>query len=88
MAAWRRKGGVDKFRVKLVGGLLAHFGPRVPFMVAAGLSLCNFLYGLLVLPESLPPERRMAFSSLTTSAATRGEGPSVTSTTPGRPTAR
>jgi len=24
MAAWRRKGGVDKFRVKLVGGLLAH----------------------------------------------------------------
>ncbi|MDQ8035775.1 MAG: error-prone DNA polymerase, partial [Bordetella sp.] len=24
MAAWRRKGGVDKFRAKLVGGLLAH----------------------------------------------------------------
>ncbi|MCC7225257.1 MAG: error-prone DNA polymerase [Burkholderiaceae bacterium] len=24
MAAWRRKGGVDKFRHKLVGGLLAH----------------------------------------------------------------
>ncbi|CAM3757484.1 error-prone DNA polymerase [Bordetella flabilis] len=24
MAAWRRKGGVDKFRVKLVGGMLAH----------------------------------------------------------------
>lgn len=24
MAAWKRKGGVDKFRVKLVGGLLAH----------------------------------------------------------------
>ncbi len=24
MAAWRRKGGVDKFRIKLVGGLLAH----------------------------------------------------------------
>ncbi|CAB3919568.1 error-prone DNA polymerase [Achromobacter ruhlandii] len=24
MAAWRRKGGVDKYRVKLVGGLLAH----------------------------------------------------------------
>jgi len=24
MAAWRRKGGVDKFRVKLIGGLLAH----------------------------------------------------------------
>lgn len=24
MAAWRRKGGVDRFRVKLIGGLLAH----------------------------------------------------------------
>jgi error-prone DNA polymerase len=24
MAAWRRKGGVDKFRAKLVGGLLSH----------------------------------------------------------------
>ena len=44
-----------------VGGLLAHFGPRVPFMVAAGLSLCNFLYGLLVLPESLPATLRRPF---------------------------
>ena len=44
-----------------VGGLLAHFGSRVPFMVAAGLSLCNFLYGLLVLPESLAPPLRRPF---------------------------
>jgi DHA1 family tetracycline resistance protein-like MFS transporter len=44
-----------------VGGLLAHFGPRMPFMVAAGLSLCNFLYGLLVLPESLPTTLRRPF---------------------------
>ena len=44
-----------------VGGLLAHFGPRMPFMVAAGLSLCNFLYGLLVLPESLAPAQRRPF---------------------------
>ncbi|MBF9142647.1 TCR/Tet family MFS transporter [Hymenobacter properus] len=44
-----------------VGGLLAGFGSRVPFMVAAGLSLCNFLYGLLVLPESLAPDKRRAF---------------------------
>jgi DHA1 family tetracycline resistance protein-like MFS transporter len=44
-----------------VGGLLAGFGSRVPFMVAAGLSLCNFLYGLLVLPESLPAAKRRAF---------------------------
>ena len=45
----------------VVGGLLAHFGPRMPFMVAAGLSLCNFLYGLLVLPESLAPAQRRPF---------------------------
>src|SRR5215813_3759263 len=41
-----------------LGGLLGAFGPRVPFWVAAALSLLNASYGLLVLPESLPPERR------------------------------
>jgi DHA1 family tetracycline resistance protein-like MFS transporter len=41
-----------------LGGLLGGFGPRTPFFVAAGLSLANFVYGLVVLPESLPPERR------------------------------
>lgn len=45
-----------------LGGLLGHFGPRVPFWVAAGLSGVAFLYGLFVLPESLPVEKRMAFS--------------------------
>lgn len=44
-----------------VGGLLADFGSRVPFMVAAGLSLCNFLYGFFVLPESLAPAQRRPF---------------------------
>jgi DHA1 family tetracycline resistance protein-like MFS transporter len=44
-----------------IGGLLAGFGARVPFMAAAGLSLCNFLYGFFVLPESLPAEKRRAF---------------------------
>ncbi|WP_046245558.1 TCR/Tet family MFS transporter [Hymenobacter terrenus] len=44
-----------------VGGLLADFGARVPFMVAAGLSLCNFLYGFFVLPESLAPDKRRPF---------------------------
>ena len=44
-----------------LGGLLAGFGARVPFMAAAGLSLCNFLYGFFVLPESLVPERRRPF---------------------------
>ncbi|WP_414902004.1 TCR/Tet family MFS transporter [Sphingomonas flavalba] len=45
-----------------LGGVLGEWGPRVPFWVAAGLSACAFLYGWLVLPESLPPERRMAFT--------------------------
>lgn len=41
-----------------IGGLLGSFGPRVPFMVAAGLCLLNFLYGLFILPESLKKENR------------------------------
>ncbi len=43
-----------------LGGWLAGFGLRVPFMVCAGLTLCSWLYGFFVLPESLPPERRIA----------------------------
>jgi DHA1 family tetracycline resistance protein-like MFS transporter len=35
--------------------------PRLPFWVAAGLSFANTLYGLLILPESLPKERRAPF---------------------------
>ncbi|TAN04946.1 MAG: MFS transporter [Rhodanobacteraceae bacterium] len=41
-----------------LGGVLGHVWIRLPFWVAAGLSLTNFVYGLLILPESLPPERR------------------------------
>jgi DHA1 family tetracycline resistance protein-like MFS transporter len=41
-----------------IGGLLGDLGPRVPFFVAAGLSLTNFFYGLVFLPETLPPEKR------------------------------
>jgi DHA1 family tetracycline resistance protein-like MFS transporter len=44
-----------------VGGLLGAISPRLPFWFAAGLSLANALYGLLVLPESLPRERRAPF---------------------------
>nr|WP_294524265.1 TCR/Tet family MFS transporter [uncultured Rhodopila sp.] len=44
-----------------IGGLLGTYGLRVPFMAAAALTACNVLYGLIVLPESLPPERRRAF---------------------------
>jgi DHA1 family tetracycline resistance protein-like MFS transporter len=45
-----------------IGGLLGHDDPRLPFWVAAGLSLANGLYGLLILPESLPRDRRTPFS--------------------------
>ncbi|ATB28779.1 TCR/Tet family MFS transporter [Melittangium boletus] len=45
-----------------LGGLLGDANPHLPFWVAAGLSLANALYGLFVLPESLPPERRTAFA--------------------------
>jgi MFS transporter, DHA1 family, tetracycline resistance protein len=41
-----------------LGGLLGDLDPRMPFWVAAGLSFANALYGWLILPESLPPERR------------------------------
>jgi DHA1 family tetracycline resistance protein-like MFS transporter len=44
-----------------VGGLLGGMDPRLPFWVAAGLSFANTLYGLLILPESLPPNRRSPF---------------------------
>lgn len=45
-----------------LGGLLGHFGPRVPFFVSAGLALCNLVYGFTILPESLPRDRRRPFS--------------------------
>ncbi len=45
----------------LIGGLLGELGPRVPFFVAAGLALTNWLYGYFVLPESLDKEHRREF---------------------------
>jgi DHA1 family tetracycline resistance protein-like MFS transporter len=44
-----------------MGGIAGSFDPRLPFWIAAGLSLLNGLYGLLILPESLPPEKRAPF---------------------------
>ncbi len=46
----------------VIGGLLGEFGPRVPFYVAAALAFLNFIYGAIVLPESLPKENRRLFS--------------------------
>jgi DHA1 family tetracycline resistance protein-like MFS transporter len=45
-----------------LGGALGDVGLRLPYFVGAGLNFLNFLYGLLVLPESLPPESRRPFS--------------------------
>ncbi|MES1158759.1 MAG: TCR/Tet family MFS transporter [Terricaulis silvestris] len=44
-----------------LGGMLGGLGPRAPFFAAAALAALNFFYGLFVLPESLPKERRRAF---------------------------
>jgi DHA1 family tetracycline resistance protein-like MFS transporter len=44
-----------------LGGLFGDVSPRLPFWIAAGLSFLNWLYGLLILPESLPKARRSAF---------------------------
>ena len=45
----------------VMGGLLGHYGARVPFFVSAGLTLVNWLYGYFILPESLSLENRRKF---------------------------
>ena len=44
-----------------IGGLLGAIDLRAPFWFAAALSFANFLYGLVILPESLPRDRRSPF---------------------------
>lgn len=46
----------------VIGGVLGGIWLRLPFFAAAALALGNAFFGFLVLPESLPPERRRAFS--------------------------
>ena len=48
-----------------LGGLVGEGHSRWPFWLAAALSTASLLYGWLVLPESLPPERRRALTSVT-----------------------
>ena len=43
-------------------GVLGQYSNRLPFWVAAVLTLVNALYGYFVLPESLAPENRKTFS--------------------------
>lgn len=53
-AAW----GFGFIAGPLIGGLLSSQGPSAPFVVAALLNFLNFMFGLLVLPESLVLSRR------------------------------
>jgi len=41
-----------------IGGVVGNINPRLTFWAAAAFALINLLYGLFVLPESLPRERR------------------------------
>jgi MFS transporter, DHA1 family, tetracycline resistance protein len=56
-AAW----GVGFIVGPAIGGVLGSLEIRLPFWVAAGLTLANAAYGWLVVPESLPVARRTAF---------------------------
>jgi DHA1 family tetracycline resistance protein-like MFS transporter len=46
----------------VLGGLLGSIDVHLPFFVAGGLAVLNWLYGWFVLPESLPAERRRPFA--------------------------
>jgi DHA1 family tetracycline resistance protein-like MFS transporter len=45
-----------------LGGLLGAISPRLPFWASAFMALANVCWGLFILPESLPREKRIAFS--------------------------
>ncbi len=47
----------------VLGGLLSRYGLSLPAFAASAIALGNVLFGLLILPESLPPEQRMAPAS-------------------------
>eukprot|EP01136_Pigoraptor_vietnamica_P030073 Opistho-1_new@88816 len=45
----------------VLGGVFSQMGDRIPFVVAACLSLLNAVYGYFILPESLAKENRRKF---------------------------
>ena len=53
--------GVGFIAGPVIGGLLGEMGARAPFHAAAALAALNFVYGLTLFPETLPPERRRRF---------------------------
>jgi DHA1 family tetracycline resistance protein-like MFS transporter len=46
----------------MIGGILGGIDLHLPFYAAAGISALNAVYGYLIVPESLPPQRRTGFS--------------------------
>ena len=54
--------GVGFILGPIMGGLLGGIDLQLPFYAAGALALLNLVYGWFVLPESLPPERRKAFT--------------------------
>lgn len=42
----------------VLGGIAGEYSLELPFFIAAGMSFLNCLYGLIILPESLPKEKR------------------------------
>lgn len=77
--------GVGFILGPVLGGLLGGINLHLPFFVAGGLALANWLYGFFVLPESLAADKRRAFSwrranpvaSLQGLVALQGVGPLV-----------
>ena len=45
-----------------LGGLLGAISPRLPFWASAVMALANVCWGLFVLPESLPKDKRVPFA--------------------------
>lgn len=44
-----------------LGGFLGAYGTRIPFFVAGGLGLLNFIYGWFAFPETMAPEEKRSF---------------------------
>ena len=47
-----------------IGGFFGDIDIRLPFYIAAGLTFANFLFGLFLVPESLPSENRRKIQPL------------------------
>jgi MFS transporter, DHA1 family, tetracycline resistance protein len=50
--------GIGFIAGPLIGGALGHISPEAPFIAAAVLNFLNFIFGIFILPESLPLEHR------------------------------